>query len=162
MYSNKSSIDNKPTLICLKYWDISTQTIYFAKWIYIYDKETKINDLANYVENKLLKNDNKYYFDKLTKYLKKMKSFDISEERQDHFIFYEECDSAKGHIFQLSYDKQIKDEFRDGDIFVYQINPYHEYFRQHPIAIMVQSLYNQSHTNAYKQFGDFMNFYCLK
>eukprot|EP01083_Nonionella_stella_P135242 411402_1 len=152
---------SNPILICLKFFDIVTQTLYFTHWVYVYDHGTTVRDLAVFIECKLLCDESsdvcRYYFKECVKYMKRMKKMERNMNvKENHLMLFEECDSGQGHIFHLAYDKQIYDEFRDGDIFVFQLNPYHVYFRNHSIQFMIESSFHQSHASIYKTFNDFM------
>ena len=145
--TDRKSRTSKNWMAVFKYFDIFTQRLYFVDWVYLIKDKTTVRDIARYLEQKILKS-NVFYFDKCKKYLSEINKFKSPQKRisndktaRNKFTFYEEYDTFEGTIYPMEYDKVIDDEFYWGDIFIFQLNPYYEYFQNEKIPLVIETTF---------------------
>eukprot|EP01083_Nonionella_stella_P142144 439162_1 len=129
----------KRLLIAFKYFDFLTQKLYFAHWLFVRpEEELTFGDIAQYIEDTWIKKeDNRVWMQQLNEHTQQMK-----DKKEERFLFYEEEAVLKNEntrdkhvckVSQYKYANKTVDNdgsqiFWDGDIFVFQLNPYHTYF----------------------------------
>ena len=160
--TDRNSRSTKRWMVTLKYFDIFTQKLYFVDFVYMIKDKTTIKDVARYVEHKIL-NSNSYYFIKCKEYLHQINKFKSpqkgtsnDEKIRNKFTFYEEYDADEGAIHYMEYNKVIDDEFYWGDIFIFQLNPYFEYFQSDKIPLTIETTFKQSYHGTYLNADKFM------
>ena len=143
----KSQNYGRIILVALKYFDILEQKMYFVDWLKVQIGSTTFDDIVKYVASKIIPN-NKWnggslysLYDLYTK----MREFEENGggEKQPKIKFYDE--KAEGlntgndgnpsyNVDHRDLDDTVDSHFYNGDIFVFQINPFHPYFStlQHP------------------------------
>eukprot|EP01084_Bolivina_argentea_P073576 133506_1 len=148
-------------LILIKYFDVFSQKLLCIDWVYAVKDRTKVKDIAKYVEIKL-KNSTECYFKECKEYMNKMIRFksqnkDLNKcNRQHKFIIYEEFDSVEGIIRGMRYNKKIDDDFYSGDIFIFQLNPFHKYFRENNVPLTIETTFNQAYNGMHLTVDDFI------
>ena len=130
----------RPLLVALKYFDILEQKMYFVDWLRV--KTTTIHEVAKHIETHLIPA-NKSTGGKLHSLydlVMKMTEFEamFGNENQSKFAFFEEEAAVRSQgrrplfkVRQRRGSESIGCESLvdlNGNIFVFQINPYHPYF----------------------------------
>eukprot|EP01083_Nonionella_stella_P173944 601627_1 len=129
----------KRLLIAFKYFDFLTQKLYFAHWLFVRpEKELTFGDIAQYIEDEwIAKSDDRVWMQQLHCHTQQM-----AAQKENKLLFYEEEAVLKNRgtrdepvckVTQCEYGNKTVDNdgsqiFWDGDIFVFQLNPYHTYF----------------------------------
>ena len=152
--------DNPRLLIALKYFDVFTQKLYFVDWLFCVNNVATVEDIASYVQTKVLQKDIaclkqcKQYCDRIAT----SKSQTIRQ--RNPFKFYEEDCANDNDIHSLHFDTTIGGDgstgFFCGDIFVFQMNLDHPYFDAHPASIQVTPSKNNSISSVYTNASDFI------
>ena len=125
-------------LVALKYFDILAQKMYFVDWLKIKNSSITFADVSNYIESKLIPETmaNGGCLQSLYELNTKMSEFEakINGDEQPKYQFYDEtyplfCPIADpvGLVTSSELEDPV-DYFFNGDIFVFQINPFHPYF----------------------------------
>ena len=148
------TMESKRILIALKYFDVFTQKIYFMDWVYIVTDVTTSTDITNYMEQDMEKKD-PFWFQQCKSSLRQMRKYEkYMENKHDLFVFYEEV--RKQEILPIVSNEPLMDrDYYYGDIFIFQLNPYHNYFKRHPIV--VQTVLTQSQKSIYLHTDSFMS-----
>eukprot|EP01083_Nonionella_stella_P079850 219215_1 len=139
----------KKVLVALKYFDFLTQKLHFADWLFVPRDGITFGDIARYIEDTLIANtkDNRVWMQQLNRCNQSMR---ISECKHKRFLFYEEVAVLRDEpvhvceVDQYQYRDKVMDDFYDGDIFVFQMNPCHTYFgnNERPVSMFWYRLYN--------------------
>ena len=131
--------DAKSILVALKYFDILSQKMYFVNWLRSETMSSTFGDIAKHIESELIPNtmDNGGCLQSLYELNSKMNS--------NQFLFYEEeatlsnaesDEDSLVEVYRRDIDDVISGDYNDGDIFVFQLNPFHSYFVTLKLALL--------------------------
>ena len=137
----KAESDAQTVLVALKYFDILDQKMYFVDWLRIKLKSFTFGDIAKYIESDLIPNTmaNGGCAHSLHYLNEKMKSSrKPGVDESNKFVFYEEvasrsqsdCSDSSALVQEVNDEDAKSMNFFDGDIFVFQVNPYHPCFSE--------------------------------
>ena len=124
-------------LVALKYFDILAQRMYFVDWLRVKTTSITFGHISTYIESKLIPNSmaNGGCLQSLYNLNIKMREFQAGGKgnNQPKYQFYEEMETvdrfdSEQRVTAFNLDDVVDNEFYNGDIFVFQINPLHPYF----------------------------------
>ena len=126
---------NKMVLVALKYFATFEQKSYFIDWIMFQTESITFGQIADYVQNELIPKTKckRAHFQQLHQYIEQMKKI----KNEELFCILEEeavltnKSNSKGpvcKIIERKHSEVVDDDFCNGDIFVFQLNPFHSYF----------------------------------
>merc|ERR1712228_721803 len=128
----------KTVLIALKYFDLFEQKLYFIDWIMVRTISITFGDIADYIQNSLIPKtkNNRKYFQKLNGYIQSIQAMKDKKNEKIFCIYEEEAvltnksnrDDPVCKVKPKKYEEIVDEEFFFGDIFVFQLNPFHSYF----------------------------------
>ena len=131
---------NRTYLVALKYFDFLEQKLYLVDWLRIRSTSITFSDITEYIESNVIPN-NKSSGGRLYSLYKlngKLNEFEAKSqyEKVPKFCVYDEEAALSNKdnqsdplvkINKLNCDDPV-DYFYNGDIFVFQLNPFHPYF----------------------------------
>ena len=134
----KSENNARTILVALKYFDILAQKMYFVDWLRIKTTSITFADISKYIESKLIPGTmaNGGCLQSLYDLNMKMSEFEAksNDDGKPKYQFYEEvaalmsASQSSVKIESFNSDVTVASHFHEGDIFVFQINPFHPYF----------------------------------
>ena len=146
---------NRTYLVALKYFDFLEQKLYLVDWLRIRSTSITFSDITEYIESNVIPN-NKSSGGRLYSLYKLNGKLNEFEEKSQYekvpkFCVYDEEAALSNKdnqsdplvkINKLKCDDPV-DYFYNGDIFVFQLNPFHPYFSM--IDIRYQDQYSPLH-----------------
>ena len=136
----KSEKYARTILVALKYFDILEQKLYFVDWLRLKTTSITFADISKYIESKLIPNTmaDGGCLQSLHDLNMKMSEFEAKsngDEQPEYQFYEEEASYLKGNSTdsvlkcnRFNSEDAVDESFYNGDIFVFQINPFHPYF----------------------------------
>eukprot|EP01084_Bolivina_argentea_P191966 329641_1 len=137
---NAANSDGKIILIALKYFDIFTQKLYFVHWLLVKTCIFKFSDIIKSVEQRLIEQTKhkRSHYRVLYNYNNEINEYEGKHgKKEDRYVIFEEeatlrnkgtRDNSVCKVNDIALDDVITDDYFDGDMFVFQLNAYHQYF----------------------------------
>ena len=145
----QSECFDRTALVALKYFDFLEQKMYFVDWLRITTTTSTIFDhIAQHIESNLIPSHKSHggRLHSLYELNRKLNDFEAKDDcdKGSKFCFYEEeaalsnKDNQSNPLVKVnSFDLDDSvDIFYNGDIIVFQINPFHPYFALKPVPMI--------------------------